>query len=142
MDSLTAKQSIVYKMMLTTKTYENMEVIMNLSKGGIRFYVSQIMSKMDYSNRIELMSDYYAQNHKFNIKKHNCGLTLNDLETNIFNCIIKGFTLSETALIVGIKINMVRCKRTRIMKLAKVGNALQLVCKYYNIGNEFKGGAE
>ncbi len=54
-DELTKKQKIVYKMMLTSKSYSDMESVMKLSKGGIRFYVAQIMTKLGYGNRIELI---------------------------------------------------------------------------------------
>jgi DNA-binding NarL/FixJ family response regulator len=136
MDELTTKQKIVYNMMLTTKTYEDMESIMQLSKGGIRFYVAQIMSKLGYSNRIELMSDYHHPKQNRNVQKSYCGLNLTELEIGIFNCIVKGFTLSETAEIFGLKKTTVSSKRNRIMRLAKVNGALALICKYYNISDE------
>jgi DNA-binding CsgD family transcriptional regulator len=138
MNELTKKQRVLYNMMLTTKTYEDMESIMQLSKGGVRYYASVIMSKLGYSSRVELMSDYYRPNQDSTDKKAYCGLDLTELEIGIFNCIVTGFTLSETAEIFKLKKTIVSSKRNKIMRLAKVNGALALICKYYNISDELR----
>jgi DNA-binding NarL/FixJ family response regulator len=138
MNELTTKQRFVYNMMLTAKTYEDMESIMQLSKGGVRYYVSVIIRKLGYRNRVELMADYHRPNQDTKDKNAYCSLDLTEVEISIFICIVKGFTLPETSKIVNLKITSVVSKRSRIMKLANVNGAFELICKYYNISDKLR----
>ena len=138
MNELTKKQRVLYSMMLTAKTYEDMELIMKLSKGGVRYYASVIMSKLGYSSRVELMADYHRPNQDSKDKNAYCGLDLTEVEISIFICIVKGFTLSEISEIVNLKSTIVSSKRSKIMRLANVNGAFELICKYYNISDKLR----
>jgi DNA-binding CsgD family transcriptional regulator len=133
MDELTTKQKIVYNMMLTTKTYEDMESILDKKKGCIRDRVGYIFLKLDYSNRTELVSDYYEQTQDPKDRTHNCGLKLDDLESDVFQCMVKGFTSSEICAMLNLDKEKLRGKRRKIIKLARVNNVLGLAFKYYGV---------
>ena len=142
MPELTKKQNVVYRMMLSTLNYHEMEDILGLSKGGVRFHVAEILLKLDYGNRTELLSDYYEQIINPADLHYNCGLKLDEMGSAVFQCMIKGFTSSEICSIVGIEMKKILMRRKKIIQSAKVNNVLELAFIYYGVGGYCKGGAE
>ena len=141
MIQLTKKENVVYRMMISTLNYHQMEDILGLSKGGVRFHVAKILLKLDYGNRTELLSDYYEQIRNPADLYYNCGLKLDEMGSAVFQCMVKGFTSAEIRSIVCIEMKNVLMKRKKIIQSAKVNNVLELAFQYYCVGGYCKGGA-
>tara|TARA_R110000796_G_scaffold148262_6_gene265130 strand:- start:4309 stop:4737 length:429 start_codon:yes stop_codon:yes gene_type:complete len=142
MSNLTKKQKVVYEMMKSTLNYHQMEDILGLSKGGVRFHVADILLKLNYTNRTELLSDYYEQIRKPEDLYYNCGLELDEIGSAVFQCMVKGFTSAEICSIVGIEMKKILMRRKKIIQTSKVNNVLELAFIYYKVGGYAKGGEE
>jgi DNA-binding CsgD family transcriptional regulator len=142
MSNLTKKQKVVYEMMKSTLNYHQMEDILGLSKGGVRFHVADILLKLNYTNRTELLSDYYEQIRKPEDLHYNCGLKLDEIGSAVFQCMVKGFTSAEISSIVQIEMKKILMIRKKIIQTSKVNNVLELAFIYYKVGGYAKGGEE
>ena len=128
---LSRRELQIYKLMLTNLTYSKMAKQLKLSEGGLRFHVNFVIAKMQFNSRVELVCDYYEESEKHEMINPVWLSELNPKESDNFALLIAGYTVSNSAEILGLSLSGVTYLRRKLFIKAGVKNALNFILKYY-----------
>lgn len=130
---LTPQQTKVYKFMLTKLTYEDMQKELSLLPGGLRCHVGQVLEKLCFKSRFEMVCQEYAENDKYTFINYNFVSNFTEFENDVFNLTVNGFAVQETADVLKVTRSSVRYARARVFKLAGVRSSFDLIYKCYGV---------
>jgi acyl-[acyl carrier protein]--UDP-N-acetylglucosamine O-acyltransferase len=129
---LTTCQLNIVNELLTPKSFDEIRNAVNLSISGLNYHSVRIYDHLEVKSRIELVCEYMI--YKFKpVGDFSFIRNLGTLETDVFTLTIKGFTVGETATMLGLQETKIRYSRIKIYKVAGVSDALGLVFKCYGV---------
>jgi DNA-binding CsgD family transcriptional regulator len=129
---LTTRQIEIFDALVTNRSFKKLRDDLGLSVTGFNYHANNIYDLLDVNSRIELVCEYLLANcEPFN--DLNLSIIKTETERLVFTLTMKGYSVTETADLIGLKSTQVRYSRIKIYKLAGVTSALELVFNCYGV---------